>query len=378
MSVVPGRNTTSLAGKLLVLSNVSFLVLFAILSWFNRISEDDYRFLWHVNTSGILQGTIAEYNTWCTRYASVFLSDITLSFITCKYTLFISGLIEITAFVLSLAFLLRAVLQHFPQLKPDNISTLSIALLFTNGFFYTGPDVSMTWFWLTATFTYIWSIIALFLFCALVLHKSIKPLLRYIGIALSLLYIGGAFEGLAAFLALCISIILVRIFINKNNSGKAYLKAFYIALPCVVLALAILIMGHGNMVRRQFTPHLSLLATLVQNFKVLSFYALKRLPSTMPYTLLFSVPFAWLGYTVAVKNTIQAKRPKEIVIQLLKYTVLCIVMVYVYHYPICYLLGVLGPARSFAFVSLLVFIWSAGSFFYMGSIIVSQYLTMPG
>jgi hypothetical protein len=362
-AVAPGKR--GLLWKLVALSNLTFLVLFVIVSWHNRLAEDDYRFLDYVHQHGILGATHAEYNTWTTRYVSIFLCDLVLNFIQYKYTLFAFCMAEIILFICSLAFLLNSVLKHYTGWKYNRFMLLSASTFITSGFFYTVMGIDQTWFWLSSATTYIWSIIFLFFGVALVIDKGRPKLQRYAGIAICSFLIGGSYEVLSAFILVC-TLMAGAWAVIKGYYKKEYNIALFIALASITCAIVIMMLGHGNAVRRQFTIHISPFAAAVLNARIELIILTKRLSHVLPFTILFTLPFVYLGYRLSVTENKAPKSLMQIAAHLLKCGMLYLVLIYSYNYPITYLLAVPGPDRALAFASLLTYLLFAYSFFYIG------------
>ena len=80
-------------------ANIIFIILYIILSINNRIAHDDYYSIYTVNKIGVIDSVIYQYNDWCTRYISVFVSFSVAGLLQYKYTLFIYNILLLTLFI---------------------------------------------------------------------------------------------------------------------------------------------------------------------------------------------------------------------------------------------------------------------------------------
>jgi hypothetical protein len=352
--------------KVLFISNLSFLALFAIVAWNNRLAADDYHFLWNVHTYGVLKGTVQEYNYWSTRYASVFLNHFVLSFIEYKYTLFIFGLIEIIAFVLSLSMLLKAIFSHFFHYPVSTPDVLNISILFTNGFFFSCMGINETWFWLCSACTYIWSITFFFLGGAMLFNKNINRLLRYALILISFTYIGGSSETSALIILSFMVLTFVLVFIGPTLNRAENIRGLSLALLAGSIALLVLYFGHGNDVREQYTNHVGIGRSFLLNFKLTAIVLIKKMPFVLPFALLFAIPFTYVGRLISLHNNYMPKGSKIIMLRITGLAAAWVLLLFIQNWPIAYLLGDIGPARAMTFMSLTTFLFFVTCFVLIG------------
>ena len=148
---------------LIIISNVIFILLYVILASNNRIAHDDYYSIYIVNKLGVIDSVIYQYNNWCTRYISVFLSFTISSLLKYKYTLFIYNIILLKLFVISVYYSLNACKSILNEsARNDKLQILNYSVFFVSAIFYASFNIGETWFWLSSTSTYLLSVIMLF------------------------------------------------------------------------------------------------------------------------------------------------------------------------------------------------------------------------
>ena len=86
----------------LLLSNVIFITLYLVLSYYNRLAHDDFYSIYTVHENGVIDSIILQYNNWSTRYCALFISFSIAAITHFKYTLFIYQLLIIMLLIAAL------------------------------------------------------------------------------------------------------------------------------------------------------------------------------------------------------------------------------------------------------------------------------------
>ncbi|MES1181789.1 MAG: hypothetical protein ABUL44_03250, partial [Flavobacterium sp.] len=145
----------------LALSCIAFVVLYLILSYYNRLAADDYFYLDKAEHLGVWNGMLASYHTWVTRWFSIlFLNGVLFS------TIHFHSLLPYHVFTLLVLIavvfrLIRVVLEKF-RIPRLNLATLLLySMLVVASLFFFSFSISEVWFWTAATTMYLWSLIFL-------------------------------------------------------------------------------------------------------------------------------------------------------------------------------------------------------------------------
>jgi hypothetical protein len=233
-----------------------------------------------VREMGIVEGTLFQYNNWCTRFIGVFISFLVTSVpIASKYFLFNTFLFALFLFAIFLLY--RNILNDHSNLTILNISVFTFSALF-----YSTIDIGETWFWLSANSAYTLSFALLIIGIALI----IKPERKYYEcflICLIFLLIGGLNEILSVFVV-C-SMILILFFYKKMNISCWQIIKLSIAVLSIALTLTILILGEGNNYREAFFDKISVFNGMILNIKMSGIIFIKKLLPKIPIVLLSAI-----------------------------------------------------------------------------------------
>jgi len=355
--------------KLLYLSNLTFLALYLILAWHNRLTMDDFHFMSNVHHYGVIQGTMAEYNFFSTRWLSVLVVHNTLSLMPYMNALFLIGITTLLAITISFSYLLKNILHLFFAFQAGTFLLVNLGIFTINAFFYSCIDIGNIWFWLSALPTYLWSFIFFLLGCGLILSSKKRMIPKFVLLAFSFFYIGGSAETFAAvvLLALFIVIIWLQFFKSSFAERKMYLVRLCIAFVFCTTSLVVLYMGHGNIVRRALIGTISIPQAFILNVKTTGWIGLHWISRILPVTLLFSLPLLYAGKILTLNNDTPPKSLSELAMTLFKAILLYGVLIYILNYPVTYLLCGISPGRALVPVSFLTWVLFAFIFFYIGN-----------
>jgi hypothetical protein len=341
-------------------SNLLFILLYFTLSYYNRIAVDDFYFLGNVQEWGVWQATIVEYETWSTRWSSVFLTHFVLGLYKFKYFLFFYHTLVLLALfgafyylIKNLSFRLNLVLTRF--------ELILAAIFITNAIFFSTIKIGETWFWLCATNTYVLSMIFLLLgFSAIIQQKA-----KYwpdIFTVICFLYVGGSNESLAVFILPALIACLIYFKFSKQIIfPAAFLRRCAFALAALLSAFFVLYSGGGMKVRQSFFQEISLLEAFLLNFKMSGIIFIRYLPSILHFLLLFSLPAFFLG-----QQNKQVVPVKKIVVKIAIVSVSCILLILAFQFPITYKTQDVGAFRALFPVTFILFFAVSLVFFLLG------------
>lgn len=340
--------------KLMVANNSLFILLFLLLSFYNRIAIDDFYFLDNVRKYGIIQGTIIEHQTWSGRWISVLLNQLVLSFYHFKYFLFVYEICALLLFIFSLNRLIKYYIISFKLERIESWKILNGSIFIISAIFYSTIKIDETWFWLCSSCTYLICVIMFFLG----LSSILSPQKNVTEIALNIFsfcYVGGSCEPFALFVLLIMSVFWMLIFkdiIKLPLPKKNTLIKTAIAIASCSLSFLILYIANGNTIRRQFFDDISILETSVLNIKTTGMIVLLRLPAILPFVFLFTLPIIYTGNSKS--KTLHAVI-KNCLLTMLMY----LFILYLYQFPITYITQDIAAYRALFPISFITLCASA-------------------
>jgi len=354
--------------KLFYLSNLAFLTLYIVIAWHNRLTLDDFHFMTNVNHNGIIKGTIAEYNFYSTRWLSVLVVHCILSLMPYINGLFFIGIITIIALILSFSYLLRNIFHQFLSFHPGRLLLVNLGVFSANTLFYSSMDIGNIWFWLSALPTYLWSFIFFLLGCGIMISNRQFAAPKLFLLAFSFFYIGGSAEAFAVviLLALFIATFWLYFFKRSLTDMKIYMVRLSVAFLFCFVSLIILYLGHGNIVRRGLTGEISFFKAFILNIETTGWIGLYWVSSIIPKIFLYSLPLLFAGKALSMKNKVSTVSLQEVNRTLFKAILVYAILIFIFNYPITYLLCGLAPERALLPVSFLTWVLFAFSFFYIG------------
>ena len=200
---------------LIFFSNLIFITLYIIISYYNRLAHDDYHSLYMVNEYGIIESIIHEYNNWCTRYFPLLISFSVASVSHVASTLIVYQLILLLLITGSVLLLVKSILKWtFNTIELSWYQLLNYSLFIVSAIFYCTFDIGETWFWLSSNCTYFLSVVASISGIAMIINKK-NNFITYLILIASWSFIGASNGTLSLFLLLLMAIILSIILINN-------------------------------------------------------------------------------------------------------------------------------------------------------------------
>ena len=332
---------------LIITSNVLFIMLYVILASNNRIAHDDYYSIYIVNKLGVMDSVIYQYDNWCTRYISVFLSFTISSLLKYKYTLFIYNVLLLKLFVISVYYSLNACKKLLNEsVRNDKLQLLNYSVFFVSAIFYSSFNIGETWFWLSSTSTYLLSVIMLFFAFSFIFNNK-KNLRNKLAITLVSVFIGGS-NGTLSLLLLLVLFILFRLYKQTN---KLIANKLLLSFICVLISFAILYLGNGNNIRTGSFNSRSVLDSVTLNIKMAAIILFTKVPNILIYIMLFIFPtFHIFGNTKNITKSTFIKRCLVSISILLS-------LLFVFQLPITYKTQDVAAIRALLPISVLFFLY---------------------
>jgi len=336
---------------LIAFSNFLFIGLYLFLSFYNRISTDDFYFLNSVNKYGIVGGTIHEHATWSGRWTSVLLTHFVLFFHKLNYSLFLYQLSILLLLITSVYRLLKNLNFLYWQVELKSSELLNISIFIISALFYTCFKIDETWFWLCASSNYLLSVV----FFILGISTLINPMKSNINTTLNILsftYLGGSCEPLAIFSVFILLVFALGIYLKRTSIPLHTSLLFSRTLTALLFCLGsfiLLYIANGNRVREQFFEDISIFECFLLNVKTTGMIVLLRLPTIILYLILFSVPAFYLGLLQKVRPHSKKTILKRVVTIGIVYGLL----IYIYQFPVTYVTQDIAAYRALFPITLL-------------------------
>lgn len=332
---------------LIIISNVIFIALYVILASNNRIAHDDYYSIYIVNKLGIIDSVIYQYDNWCTRYISVFLSFTISSLLKYKYTLFIYNILLLQLFIISIYYSLNACKKLLNEsVRNDKLQILNYSVFFVSAIFYSSFNIGETWFWLSSTSTYLLSVIMLFFAFSFIFNNK-KNMANKVSITLVSVFIGGS-NGTLSLLLLLVLFVLFLLYQQKN---KLIANKLLLSFVCVLISFVILYLGNGNNIRSSSFNSISVLDSFILNIKTTAIILFMRVPSILIYILLFILPtFHIFGNTQNITKSTFIKR-------CLVSASILLALLFLFQLPITYKTQDVAAIRTLLPISILFFVY---------------------
>lgn len=349
---------------LIAFSNFLFIGLYLFLSFYNRISTDDFYFLNSVNKYGIVGGTIHEHATWSGRWTSVLLTHFVLFFHKLNYSLFLYQVSILLLFITSIYRLLKNLNYLFWQVALKSSELLNTSIFIISAFFYTCFKIDETWFWLCASSNYLLSVVFFILGISAIINPK-KSIFNFTLTIFSFTYLGGSCEPLALFSSFILLLFALGIYLKRTSIPLPTTLLFSRTLTAFLFCLGsfvLLYIANGNRIREQFFEDISVFECFLINFKTTGMIVLLRLPTIILYLILFSVPAFYLGLSQKVRPQSKKTLFKRIVTIGIVYGLL----IYIYQFPVTYVTKDIAAYRALFPITLLTFLTSMLIFYHVG------------
>ena len=331
------------------IANVIFIILYIILSINNRIAHDDYYSIYIVNKIGVIDSVMHQYNDWCTRYISVFVSFSIAGLLKYKYTLFIYNVLLLILFITSIYY---SIYVHKKLLnksaRNDKFQILNYATFIVSAIFYSSFNIGETWFWLSSNSTYLLSVI-MFFFAFTFIFNDKKNISNKIIITLASLFIGGSNGALSVILLFVIFVLFF--FYKYKNPNKIIANKLLLSFVSILISFTILYLGNGNNVRSVFFNQITVFESFILNIKMTAIILFFRVPNILIYIMLFIIPSYHL-----FTNTKNISRSTFIKRSLVS-TFVLLLLLFFFQLPITYKTQDIAAIRTLFPISTLFFVY---------------------
>jgi hypothetical protein len=281
-----------------------FVIMFILLSFYSRLSSDDYYFIYDVRRTGIGGNVYSQYMEWCGRFAATFAMDVPYRLFDVDQTwYFLLPLISFILLITGVYLLCKVACLHLNySIEPSRllIASFSFSILL----FFMSYDIGETWFWYCSLSSYLWSIIA-FIWGIWFLLGTSNKYISIIFASLCFIYIGGSSEVYSVIYGVLLLIFLIcrykrtanfKRFISDNLNFRFLIIYFIFGVSFFIFLAA-----PGNYLRDQQFPDRHFLNSLFITLKAIIKFGVLFIPFRMVYVLTFGIPFIVIG--AAAKNS---------------------------------------------------------------------------
>lgn len=296
--------------KYLLPANILFILLLIILAWFNRLAVDDFYAIGLINEFGV-QGAIENFYTFSNgRWFGV---SVMVSSIYAIYhglvTVFIYQLITFSCFIIAIYFLFKQLTRLF-NLSVSGFESVSLTVSFFIFYFLISPEKGETFFWVTSTSQYLWSMTFMILgFAVLVKNKPNMNFYFLLGLTFSL--IGGGPESLTFG---CLIVLTTLLILEKKFTSFSPLinydvlkKQVFVSVTFLMLSFSFNFLSPGSNERKTWLPEPDIFKAFYENFKGLGKVGIYESPLIIFYSVLFCIPWILIGGRVSVNTNTSSK-----------------------------------------------------------------------
>ncbi|HXB38896.1 MAG TPA: DUF6056 family protein [Bacteroidia bacterium] len=279
---------------LLLSVNFAFITLLLLLGYYNQFASDDYGLIYVKDTYGMWGGAKYMYFNWSTIWTNFLLAFPLIQFLQSTGSLFWYTLILISLLLFSVYKIVSFVFSSF-DITTSTFTLLNFTVLFCATFFFLSFNKGESWFWITCSVEYLFSIVVLLLGICAILNKSVS-ILNYVIIALLFIFVGSCVLPLV--LAAYVGFICYYCFIfSKNNWGvKKYLvKKISFAFVYFVISSVVMFFGPGKEKRMETLANPEISTGLLMGIKSIGKMALYDMPYVFPFFILFAILWGFLG-----------------------------------------------------------------------------------
>ena len=279
----------------MLMVNIVVTLYLLLLSYYNRLSNDDWTF-WNALSEKGIWGFIGEtYLTWQGRFSGFFLTSLDLLVYQCLGNLILPTLVLILAGTYANYLLLKF---YFPNINKKLLIVISNFLFYIS---ILGLLDFTTFYWVCASGYIKFVVLSEFLFYFVI--KKSSNIVDYILIILLSLLIGGSAE---TFTPIILLLIFVRVCYCYFKSYAIFIecKKELLALCVVFIGFLFMVFAPGNAVRLSSFEHdFSFSGLLLCLTKAFAQYFIYQLPKIF-YATLALFPGIFVGQTLGESSTL--------------------------------------------------------------------------
>ena len=348
---------------------VLFLVLYALVSGYNRPAADDFYFLDAVQSKGIWNAAQDAYETWITRWTTLLFLGFSIKLFGAGSSLAWFHLFTLMALVTGTALVLRKIIRIRIPVAPGFLLVALYSILFTSAFMLLTFRTGETWFWFTSVCMYLWPVIVL-LFGINMLLSTESNRIRSGTVVLCLLFLGGGSEVVALEALLLLGLAFALLTFDKPFpfSDAVNKRTVLYAIVALSVSLFIAWIGPGRAIRQEALADPAWNQQLLLPVKATGYFLLMQLPLKIHWILFFTIP--WM----IIKNRFipAEEKPVPVVFKsVFRDLLIFLVFVFIHFMIVTALLKSFPPFRTWITVSIALAIFCAVTGWRLGYLVTS-------
>lgn len=352
---------------------ILFLLLFLVLSYYNRLAADDFYYLGGYSERGVWGCMRDLYFGYSGRWTAYLLTGFIIRLHSFSLFHFVFNVFTLLVLILILYSTIRIFFTEKLKLHLSIKHNLLFSLILSCSLFFSTYGIGETWFWLVQVCTYLWSIIMSLILLNVLLAEKFKAI-HFPVIIISTVYIGGASE---SFALVNIFLLSACLFFSNTKPSSEWIPfprsknlnfKIILALLFLLISFTITMLAPGNEIRYNALPKVSFPETIWIQIKSFIKIAFIKTPLKLHYLLLLSFPWFILGKYLSdsnVKGNLLVSLSS-----LKKYFILILGFIFIFLIPISFIMSELGPDRALSQISFLITFGFAALFFFLGAKVV--------
>ncbi len=357
------KTMNSISMYLLNVAALAFVLLFVVLSYYNRPTYDDFGNIYFAKGNNIFEYVKLFYNTYGGRWVSWAYIYIVFAardnFLNIPVGVFIYYLLTLIVFIYATKEIIRIGAYKLFFVVLDNKTTVTFSILFIACFYFFTFNNIEAWWYICASFHYLQGIVFLLLGIALLLREQIKTI-HYIAIAVSFIYVGSGFELYALIVIAVFFICLVYLYVKHKEIS---LKSLIVAFLALLISTASSVIAPGNFGRRQYFKE-----NITEYFHPITWHNLSGILLQKKFIIAFLLASVWFVIGMQLKNnyspSVNKKRIKNCLIVSIITLFLSIIILYLFFALFTY--GIMPPYRAWTFTSFAFAFFLCFSFLLIG------------
>ncbi len=240
----------------LILTGISFLLLYTVLSFNNRLASDDVYFLAMLKKQGFWDCFRNVYNGWSGRWSATAyffcVIGLTDNYLHIHYFLVAYHILTLLLLIAAIQMIIQFVFLKFLQITLAILDVLVYSILFIACFYFFTFDSIEAWWWLCSSIAYLQGICFLLVGVALILQHK-RGILHDCCISLCFIYAGGCME---IYSMIVLSLFLLGLLYGLKTKRweqwkqHKHFNTCSIAMISFLLSTVICVIAPGNYHRR--------------------------------------------------------------------------------------------------------------------------------
>lgn len=354
----------SLAGNyLLYFSAIAFVLLFLILSYYNRPTYDDFGNIYYAKGKNIFEYVKLFYDQYGGRWTSWAYIYIAFAarenFLSIPVSVFIYYAITLFIFIYSVKEIIKIGVYKLFQVALDKKTILTFSVLFIACFYFFTINNIEAWWYICASFHYLQGIVFLLLGVAILLKKNLKIMDHFL-IAISFIYVGSGYEMYALIVAALLFIYMLYVYVKHRSTSFKGLNTAFVAL---LVSAAVSFIAPGNMERRSYFKE-----NIAEYFHPVTLHGFSGVLIQKKFLIAFVLSAAWFILGMKLRNNTTSILNMKYVKNIFIFSIIALLfsVLIPYFFSVVFTYGIMPPSRAWTFTSFAFAFFICFSFLIIG------------